>query len=70
MSPHAALQALLHDRHSCRAFKSENIDKDVIAQILADAGRAPSWCNAQPWKVVVTSGAETDAFRAAMAKCL
>lgn len=67
MSPHAALQALLHDRHSCRAFKSENIDKDVIAQILTDAGRAPSWCNAQPWKVIVTSGAETDAFRAAMA---
>ncbi|WP_422048031.1 nitroreductase [Shimia sp.] len=68
MSPHAALQALLHARHSCRAFRPEPVPQDTIAQILLDAGRAPSWCNAQPWKVTVTSGAETDAFRATMAQ--
>ncbi|CUH52513.1 nitroreductase [Shimia marina] len=68
MSHHAALQALLHTRHSCRAFKSAAVPKAVVSQILLDAGRAPSWCNAQPWKVIVTSGAETDAFRATMAR--
>ncbi|MBO9474908.1 nitroreductase [Shimia sp. R10_1] len=67
MSPHAALKALLHARHSCRAFRSEPVPKETIEQILTDAGRAPSWCNAQPWKVTVTSGAETEAFRATMA---
>lgn len=30
------------------------------------AQRAPSWCNAQPWQVVVTTAAATDAFRAAL----
>ena len=28
----------------------------------------PSWCNAQPWQVVITSGSETDAFRQALHK--
>lgn len=66
MSHHAALQELLRARHSCRAFKSDAVPRDVIAQILRDAGRAPSWCNAQPWKVIIASGSETEAFRKAM----
>lgn len=67
MSHHAALQDLLHARHSCRAFTSDDVPREVISQILLDAGRAPSWCNAQPWKVIVTSGAQTDRFREVMA---
>lgn len=67
MTHHAALQDLLHARHSCRAFRSDAVSKDIIQKILLDAGRAPSWCNAQPWKVIVTSGAQTDAFRDVMA---
>ncbi len=67
MSHHAALQELLHARHSCRAFKSDAVPREVISQILLDAGRAPSWCNAQPWKVIVASGLQTEAFRDAMA---
>eukprot|EP00581_Thalassiosira_minuscula_P037998 CAMPEP_0184453160 /NCGR_PEP_ID=MMETSP0740-20130409/15653_1 /TAXON_ID=385413 /ORGANISM="Thalassiosira miniscula, Strain CCMP1093" /LENGTH=66 /DNA_ID=CAMNT_0026824307 /DNA_START=37 /DNA_END=234 /DNA_ORIENTATION=- len=66
MSQHAALQELLHARHSCRAFKSDTVPREVVSQILRDAGRAPSWCNAQPWKVIVASGHETEAFREAM----
>ncbi|MFY0658975.1 MAG: nitroreductase [Shimia sp.] len=66
MSHHAALQELLHARHSCRAFKSDAVPRKVIEQILLDAGRAPSWCNAQPWKAIVTSSAETEIFREAM----
>lgn len=66
MSDHAALQRLLHARHSCRAFQDREVPRDVIEQILTDAGRAPSWCNAQPWQVHLTSGAATDSFRDVM----
>ncbi|TCK99387.1 nitroreductase [Shimia isoporae] len=67
MTAHAALQELLSSRHSCRAFQKNQVPQGTISQVLIDAGRAPSWCNAQPWKVIVTSGAETEAFRAVMA---
>lgn len=69
MTNHAALQALLAARHSCRAFLDDQVSKLVITQILTDAGRAPSWCNAQPWQVAVTSGAGTEAFRQRMLTC-
>ncbi|WP_109313200.1 nitroreductase [Ruegeria sp. AU67] len=60
------LDRLLAERHSCRAFRPEPVPKDQIEQILTSASRAPSWCNAQPWNIVITSGAETDAFRKAL----
>ncbi|WP_420584614.1 nitroreductase [Ruegeria sp.] len=62
----ADLNTLLTARHSCRAFLSNAVPKDEIEQILTSAARAPSWCNAQPWHVILTSGEETDRFRAAM----
>lgn len=61
-----ALNALLIQRHSCRAFRSDPVPRSDIEQILACATRVPSWCNAQPWQIVVTSGSETDNFRAAL----
>ena len=61
-----ALDRLLTRRHSCRAFLSDPIPEDVIAQIVATAQKVPSWCNAQPWQVTVTSGAETDRLRYAL----
>ncbi|SEO54693.1 Nitroreductase [Salinihabitans flavidus] len=66
MTDQQALTRLLDTRHSCRAFRPDPVPRPVIEAILRDAGRAPSWCNAQPWKVWLTSGAATDAFRAAM----
>ncbi|WP_282168910.1 nitroreductase [Ruegeria atlantica] len=60
------LDRLLAERHSCRAFRPEPVPKDQIKQILTSGSRAPSWCNAQPWNIVITSGAETDAFRKAL----
>ncbi len=64
----SVLNELLHGRHSCRAFHPDPVPKDQIEQIIASAGRVPSWCNAQPWHVTVTSGAETDRFREALQK--
>ncbi|WP_170400500.1 nitroreductase [Ruegeria arenilitoris] len=60
------LNQLLTARHSCRAFRSDPVPKEQIEQILTSAARVPSWCNAQPWHVVLTSGEETDHFREAM----
>ncbi len=62
----ADLDALFATRHSCRGFRPDPVPRDVIRQIVGTARRAPSWCNAQPWQVSITCGAETDRFRAAL----
>ncbi|RAR57292.1 nitroreductase [Paraburkholderia unamae] len=59
-------EALLHARHSCRAFLPDPVPAATIERAFALAQRTPSWCNAQPWKAIVTSGAATDAFREAL----
>jgi len=60
------LRELMDARHSCRAFLPDPVEDAMIARIVEAAGRAPAWCNAQPWKVTVTRGAETDRFRTAL----
>jgi nitroreductase len=57
------LERLLTERYSCRAFRPEPVARPVIEQILKLAQRTASWCNAQPWQVVITQGAQTDRFR-------
>tara|TARA_R110002049_G_scaffold10127_9_gene50626 strand:+ start:3718 stop:4395 length:678 start_codon:yes stop_codon:yes gene_type:complete len=58
--------ALLQGRYSCRAFRPDPVPADVITRIVSAARRVPSWCNAQPWQVAVTTGAATDSFRTAL----
>lgn len=62
------LNALMTARFSCRAFKPEPVPRATIEAIVATAKQAPSWCNAQPWQLIVTEGAETDRFRNALRK--
>ncbi|NOE34853.1 nitroreductase family protein [Ruegeria sp. HKCCD7318] len=62
----AELNTLLRDRHSCRAFLPDPVPRAQIEQIVASASRVPSWCNAQPWQLAITSADETDTFRDAM----
>jgi nitroreductase len=64
----ALLQRLLHRRHSCRAYLQRQVPRESIRQVLEVAQRTASWCNAQPWRVVVTSGAATDEFRQVYAR--
>ncbi len=59
------LERLLAARHSCRAFQDRQVDRATIERILGMAQRTASWCNAQPWQLVVTSGAATERFRQA-----
>ena len=65
------LNDLLHARFSCRAFRPDPVPQEHIEQIIEAARHAPSWCNAQPWQVILTSGdrdrrnklLQTDSFK-------
>lgn len=63
-------QTLLEARQSCRAFLPDQIPDETIEKIVTVAQKVPSWCNAQPWKLIITRGPTTDGFRAALAKAL
>jgi len=58
-----AFQRLLDERYSCRAFLPRQVDTGAITRMLQIAQRTPSWCNSQPWKLVITRGAGTERFR-------
>ncbi|WP_320179760.1 nitroreductase [Roseovarius pacificus] len=60
------LTQVLQERHSCRAFRPDPVPDEVITRIVTAAGQVPSWCNAQPWQITVTRGAETERFRTAL----
>ena len=62
----AVLRRLLAHRYSCRAFRPEPVPHETIENVLALAQRTASWCNSQPWQVIVTRGAGTERFRAAI----
>ena len=61
-----AFERLLRERYSCRAFLPEPVPTATIERMLEIAQRTPSWCNSQPWQVVITRGAGTDRFRDAL----
>ncbi|MCR5879847.1 nitroreductase [Phenylobacterium sp. J367] len=56
-------ESVLNSRYSCRAFRPEPLERALIERILSLAQRTPSWCNAQPWQVAITSGAGTERLR-------
>jgi nitroreductase len=66
MTKIAALNALLDGRFSCRAFLPDPVAQDTVNAIVTTAQKVPSWCNAQPWQLIVTAGPETDRFREAL----
>ncbi len=53
-------------RASKRAFRPEPIARDTLVRMFAAAQQAPSWCNVQPWRVVVTEPPKTGELAAAM----
>ena len=59
----ALLKGLMGQRHSCRAYLARPVPDETIREVLEVAQRTASWCNAQPWRVVVTRGGATDEFR-------
>lgn len=59
----STLETLLAGRYSCRAYKTEQVPREIIERILAAAQKTASWCNSQPWQVTITSGEATKKFR-------
>ena len=64
--PIAVLEDLLRQRYSCRAYRPDPVPRPTIDRILAAAQRTASWCNSQPWQVVIASGAARQRFRDAI----
>lgn len=62
-APIDVLEQLMAARYSCRAFKADPVPRATIERILGAAQKTASWCNSQPWQVVITSGEATPKFR-------
>lgn len=60
------LAALTADRFACRAYRPDAVPQETIDDILRIAGRTASWCNVQPWQVVIASGESAESFRRAL----
>ena len=57
------LEELLNERYSVRAFLAKEVDRATIEHVLTTAQRTASWCNSQPWQVVIASGEAKERFR-------
>ncbi|CAM2175473.1 nitroreductase [Burkholderia orbicola] len=65
--PHLdALRSVLEARFSCRGFLSKEVPAETIDAILSAAQRTPSWCNSQPWQIIVTRPTATNRLRSAL----
>lgn len=53
-------------RRSIRGFLDQPVPQALLDEIFQLAGKAPSNCNVQPWKVYVASGALKDRLRQQM----
>ena len=62
----AEVSALFAERRSCRGFLGKPVPQPLLAEILETAQRTASWCNSQPWQVIVTYGEATEGFRNAL----
>jgi nitroreductase len=60
------LEELLDERYSCRAYRSDPVPRPTIERVLTAAQRTASWCNSQPWQIVIASGAAKERFRTAI----
>lgn len=56
----------MRGRFSARAFRPDPVSEHVLARILELAQCAPSWCNTQPWQLIITRGAGTERLRHAL----
>lgn len=61
-----SLRDLLASRYTCRSFLPTQVPRCTIERILQIAALTPSWCNTQPWQVIVTEGDATKRFADAL----
>ena len=60
------LEKLLNERYSVRAFLPKEVDRATFVFVLKTAQRTASWCNSQPWQVLIASGDAKERFRKAI----
>lgn len=60
MSTATTVEQAINTRMSARAFTTQPVPRELITQLLAQASRAPSGTNTQPWKVYVLQGKSRD----------
>jgi len=53
----------VHRRSSIRQFLPDPVSDDTIRELLADASRAPSGGNVQPWRIYVVNGPSMSRLR-------
>jgi nitroreductase len=59
-------ERIVRERYSCRQYRQTPLARATITRILEVAQQTPSWCNCQPWQVLVVGGEEIERFRAAL----
>lgn len=67
---HLGLQSVeqaITGRRSVRSFRPDPVPRDLVERMLAQAARAPSGANMQPWKVHVVMGAALKGLTSKMA---
>jgi nitroreductase len=62
----AAVDHVLRSRRTTRSFRSDDIPRNLIVELLEAARAAPSTFNTQPWSVHVLSGDAKRALSAAL----
>jgi nitroreductase len=60
------VEELLRERYSCRAFRPDPVPRPIIDRVLTAAQRTASWCNSQPWQILIASGEAKERFRKAI----
>jgi nitroreductase len=60
------LRRLASGRFTCRAYRSMPVATEVIENIVEIARKSASWCNVQPWHLVIASAETTERFRNAL----
>src|SRR5260370_2219210 len=56
-------EELVRNRYSCRKFLPEPVPRPTIEKILDLAQQTPSWCNVQPWQIVLVTGGAVAGIR-------
>ena len=56
-------EQVVRSRYSARLFRPEPVPDQTIDRLLDLAQQTPSWCNTQPWQLVITRGEATERFR-------
>jgi nitroreductase len=59
-------EQVVRERYSCRRYQQIPVAQPTIRRILEVAQQTPSWCNCQPWQVVLVGGEAIERFRMAL----